>query len=89
MSPSPFVSKLRLWAVNNIAPYDGIVIDFKHKILRYNKARFWIRFETTDKLWIWAYPLENPKMKPIEHWKYRARIDIMDEILKREKEAIA
>ncbi|MCJ7459197.1 MAG: hypothetical protein MUP17_09420 [candidate division Zixibacteria bacterium] len=88
MSPTPYASKHRLWAVDKIAPYDGIMLDFKHRILRYNKVRFWIRFETQDKLWIWAMPLENPKMKPIEHWKYRARLEIMEEIQKHQ-EAIA
>ena len=54
MSPQPFVSGLRSWKVNKEASHQGVVLDFSAKTLSYDKKRYWIRFETQSKLYVYS-----------------------------------
>jgi hypothetical protein len=49
------------WAIIKDSPHPGIQIDTEKQQIKYNKDLFLVRFETTNKIWIWRM---DPKVDP-------------------------
>ena len=49
-----WTSHIRNWQINKKAQHQGVVVDFKAKTLSYDGERYWIRFETQEKLYIYS-----------------------------------
>lgn len=53
-NPGRFRSGVRKWQIKDDAKHQGIVMDTGKSLLSYNRKRYWIRFETTNKLYIYS-----------------------------------
>ncbi len=47
-------SGVRAWQINKKATHQGVIADFDQKTLSYDEQRYWIRFETQGKLYIYS-----------------------------------
>lgn len=63
-NPKRFRSGVRAWNINKKAPFDCIIIDFAKKQLSYDQEKFWIRFETQNKLYIYSLTSKVPVKVP-------------------------
>jgi hypothetical protein len=44
----------RTWQINKKATHQGVIADFDKRTLSYDGQRYWIRFETQQKLYIYS-----------------------------------
>jgi hypothetical protein len=55
----PFVSGIRAWTVRKNVQIQPVVVDCSKRTMDYDGKRFWIRFETQDKFYIYSLTPEK------------------------------
>jgi hypothetical protein len=55
------MNRVRAWEINKKVKQQPVVIDFKNKTLEYDGKKFWIRFETQDRLYVYSLDKDQHK----------------------------
>jgi hypothetical protein len=58
-----WTSHRRNWIIHDQWKGQGVHIDFKKKELFYNRAKYWIRFETEELIHVYGFRMEVRRKK--------------------------
>jgi len=56
-----WTSHRRNWKINDHFQGQGVHMDFKKKELSYNRAKYWVRFETEQLIHVYGFTMEARK----------------------------